>query len=163
LSNPSGYGSALTAALLLWPTVAYASAPLNSIGAQRAALPPELRARRRTEYLRNRTARRVTYALSGLTAAGVAAAVAVSLLTPGNSPVRTPQLVGPAKGHDAHYGQPATQQPSAPGSSSTSAPASPTPSTSSSSSSSTSPTPTTTSATTSSSTSATTSSSSSTP
>src|SRR5439155_25895410 len=35
LSNPSGYGSALTAALLVWPTVAYASAPANSLSAQR--------------------------------------------------------------------------------------------------------------------------------
>ena len=165
LSNPSGYGSALTAALLAWPTVAYGSAPVNSISAQRAALPPELRARRRTEYQRYRTARRVTYALGGLTAAGVAAAVAVSLLTPGNSPVRTPQLVGPAKGHDAHYGRPATGQPSAPtsGGSTSSAP-SPTPS--SSTSSSPSPTATTSTTSTSSSTSASTSattSSSSTP
>jgi cellulose synthase/poly-beta-1,6-N-acetylglucosamine synthase-like glycosyltransferase len=168
LSNPSGYGSALTAALLAWPTIAYGSAPVNSISAQRAALPPQLRARRSTEHERYRTARRVTYALGGLTAAGVAAAVAVSLLTPGSGPVRTPQLVGPAKGHDAHYGRPATDQPSAPTSgNSTSSTPSPTPPQSTSNGPSPTPTATTsttsTSSSTSTSTSATTSSSSSTP
>jgi cellulose synthase/poly-beta-1,6-N-acetylglucosamine synthase-like glycosyltransferase len=143
VSNPSGYGSVLTAALLLWPTIAYGSAPLNSIGAQRAALPPELRARRRTEYQRYRAARRVTYAMGGLAAIGVGVAVAVSLLSPGNTPVRTPQLVGPAKGHDAHYGRPATDQPtSAAPSDTTSAAPTPTDTAVTSSSSSAAPTPT---------------------
>ena len=104
LTEASGYAGALTAALLLWPTIAYASAPLNSLGAQRAALPPELRRRRSTEYRRYGTARRVTFAAAGLAAAGVTVAVAIALLTPGRTPVTPPQLVGPAQGHPATYG-----------------------------------------------------------
>jgi cellulose synthase/poly-beta-1,6-N-acetylglucosamine synthase-like glycosyltransferase len=139
LVNPTGYGSALSAALLVWPTFAYGSAPLNSLSAQRAALPPELRSRRATEYQRFRTARRVTYALGGLATAGAAVAVALALLGPGDTPVRTPGLVGPARGHDAQLAQP----PSTKGS--TSAPSSEpaAPSSASSSSSPTSSAPTT--------------------
>jgi hypothetical protein len=108
LAHPSGYGAALTAALLVWPTVAYGGAPVNSLSAQRAALPPELRARRRTESERVRTARRVTFAAAGMAAVGAAAAVAIALLSPGNSPVRTPSLLQPARGQHA-------QAPSGPG------------------------------------------------
>jgi hypothetical protein len=107
LSNPSGYGSVLAAVLLVWPTFAYASAPYNSLSAQRAALPPQLRIRRRTEYQRSR-ARHLTYAMAGLGVAGAAAALAVILLAPGTQPVVTPQLVGPARGHGVDYRQPAT-------------------------------------------------------
>jgi cellulose synthase/poly-beta-1,6-N-acetylglucosamine synthase-like glycosyltransferase len=121
LANPTGYGSVLSAALLLWPTVAYAGAPLNSLSAQRAALPPELRARRRTEYQRLRTARRVSYAVAGLAAAGAAVAVAVGLLSPGNAPVQTPRLVGPAR--EQHTGTPApSNAPATSGPSQTTAP-----------------------------------------
>jgi hypothetical protein len=124
LSNPSGYGSILAAVLLLWPTVAYASAPFNSLSAQRAALPAQLRVRRRTESQRSPAARHLTYAMAGLGLAGAAAALAVVLLAPGNQPVVTPQLVGPARGHGVDYRHPATTH--APSSST-----SPTPSTSS--------------------------------
>ena len=108
LSNPSGYGSVLAASLLVWPTFAYASAPYNSFSARRAALPPQLRTRRRTEYRRGRAARHLTYAMTGLGIAGIAAAVAVVLLAPGKQPVVTPQLVGPARGHAVDYRHPAT-------------------------------------------------------
>ena len=47
--TPGGF---LLGALLLWPTVGFLAAPYNSLSAQRAALPPDLRERRRTEYLR---------------------------------------------------------------------------------------------------------------
>jgi glycosyltransferase involved in cell wall biosynthesis len=136
LSNPSGYGSILAAALLLWPTLAYASAPYNSLSAQRAALPAHLRTRRRTEYQRSSAARHVTYAMAGLGVAGAAAAVAVVLFAPGKQPVVTPQLFGPARGHGADYHQPATTHtappsssppagaPSTPASTTTSAPSS---------------------------------------
>ena len=110
LHNPSNYGAILTAALLLWPTIAYAGAPVNSLSAQRAALPPELRARRRTEHQRYRTARRLSYAAAGLVAAGVAAAITVSLLSPGG-PVQPPPLVGPAQA-PSHRTQPTSAQPS---------------------------------------------------
>jgi len=121
LSNPSGYGSVLAAALLLWPTFAYASAPYNSLSAQRAALPAPLRTRRRTEYQRSGAARHVTYAMVGLGAAGAAAAVAVVLLAPGKQPVVTPQLIGPARGHGVDYRSPA-KTPPAPSSSPTDTP-----------------------------------------
>jgi hypothetical protein len=104
LIHASVYGGLLTAGLLLWPTIAYASAPANSLSAQRAALPPQLRTRRRTEYLRSGTARRVTLATAGLAAIGGAVAIAMALLGPGNAPVTSPQVVGPARGHPAHYG-----------------------------------------------------------
>jgi hypothetical protein len=104
LSEGSGFGL-LTAGLLVWPTVAFLSAPLNSLAAQRAALPPELRERRRTEWLRDRGARRVV-AAGGLAATGASAAVVVALLAPGTAPVILPQLIGPARGTPAPYDQP---------------------------------------------------------
>ena len=48
-TSPGGF---LLAGLLVWPTVSFLAAPYNSLSAQRAALPPDLRERRRTEYLR---------------------------------------------------------------------------------------------------------------
>src|SRR3954447_24274413 len=45
----TGSGGIITAGLLVWPTAAFLSAPLNSLGAQRAPLPGELDRRRRTE------------------------------------------------------------------------------------------------------------------
>jgi cellulose synthase/poly-beta-1,6-N-acetylglucosamine synthase-like glycosyltransferase len=115
LSNPSGYGSILAAVLLVWPTFAYAAAPYNSLSAQRAALPQQLRTRRRTEYQRSRAARHLTYAMAGLGLASAAAALAIVLLAPGKQPVVTPQLVGPARGHGVDYHHPATTQaPSSP-------------------------------------------------
>jgi glycosyltransferase involved in cell wall biosynthesis len=130
----AGYAGPLTAGLLVWPTLAYGSAPVNSLSAQRAALPPELRARRRTEYLRTPTARRVTYTAAGLALAGGAAALALVLLSPGNEHVVPPRIVGPAQGHDVVYHNPRpSQQPSTPGPSETTSPggSTPTPSTSS--------------------------------
>src|SRR5579862_8478180 len=44
----------LLAALLLFPTLGLAAAPYNSLAARRAALPAQLRERRRTEYRRER-------------------------------------------------------------------------------------------------------------
>jgi cellulose synthase/poly-beta-1,6-N-acetylglucosamine synthase-like glycosyltransferase len=104
LARPSGYGGPLTAALLVWPTASFAAAPWNSLAARRAALPPQLAARRRTEYARYGGARRATFALGGLAATGALAALAIALVTSGPSRVVPPQVVGPAQGHPAHYG-----------------------------------------------------------
>jgi cellulose synthase/poly-beta-1,6-N-acetylglucosamine synthase-like glycosyltransferase len=112
LSRASGRGGWLTAALLVWPTIAYAAAPVNSLAAQRAALPADLRSRRRSEYKRFGPARRVTMAAGGLIGAGATAAVVAALLSPSKVPVLTPQLVGPARGHAADYAKP-SQSPSA--------------------------------------------------
>jgi hypothetical protein len=142
LANPSGYGSVLAAVLLVWPTVAYGAAPYNSLSAQRAALPPQLRRRRRTEYQRARVARRLTYALAGLGVAGAATALAVVLLAPGKQPVVTPQLIGPARGHGVDYRHPATTDSGPSNHTSNSSPAPSSPPSSSESSSSPTPTPT---------------------
>ncbi len=104
LTRAGSYGGVLTACLLVWPTIAFLSAPINSLGAQRAALPEQLQARRKTESTRYRTARRATFAVAGLAGAGTAIAAAVALLGPGGQQVVTPQLVGPARGHGVRYG-----------------------------------------------------------
>jgi hypothetical protein len=114
LTKAGGYGGILTACLLLWPTAAFAGAPLNSLSAQRAALPEELRRRRATENRRYRTARRATFAVAGLAGIGASVAVALALLSPGGSPSVTPQLVGPARGHPEHYNSTSSSRPAAP-------------------------------------------------
>ncbi|MGN6474220.1 MAG: glycosyltransferase family 2 protein [Mycobacteriales bacterium] len=121
LARANGRGGWLTAALLVWPTMAYAAAPLNSLGARRAALPPDLRGRRSSEYQRYGTARKATLAAGGLVGAGATAAIVVALLSPGTNPILTPQLVGPAQGHQANYAKPSTS-PTASGAPSSSAP-----------------------------------------
>ena len=95
-------GGWLLAVLLLWPTTSFLAAPYNSLSARRAALPPELTERRRTEYLRYR-ARRLTYAVGGLGLAGATAAAALILLSPSPN-IIAPQLVGPAQGQPVRYG-----------------------------------------------------------
>src|SRR5215467_2550684 len=54
LGTPGTMSGALLAALLIVPTLGLAAAPVNSVAAQRAALPADLRQRRRTESLRER-------------------------------------------------------------------------------------------------------------
>ena len=135
LSQHSGLGGPLVAVLLVWPTLAFAAAPYNSLAAQRAALPPQLRARRRTEYQRVSPARKVTIASSGLVVAAASTAAVVALLaSPGGKGVVSPPLVAPARGHAVALKVPATPKkatpsPAAPASSpaseGSSAPASP--------------------------------------
>jgi hypothetical protein len=108
LTRASGRGGWLTAALLVWPTMAYAAAPLNSLSARRAALPADLRERRRSEAQRYGAARRATIAAGGLVGAGATAAIVVALLSPGTNPILTPALVGPAQGHNVNYSKPST-------------------------------------------------------
>ncbi|HVW81873.1 MAG TPA: glycosyltransferase [Mycobacteriales bacterium] len=124
LSRASGRGGWLTAALLVWPTLAYAAAPLNSLAAQRAALPADLSARRRTEAQRYGTARRVTIAAGSLGVVAATVAVAVALLSPSKVPVLTPQLIGPAQGHPADYSKPHRGPSATPSPTSSTAPAS---------------------------------------
>jgi hypothetical protein len=120
LTNTSGYGGPLTAALLLWPTLAFLAAPYNSRAAQHAALPPELAARRRSERLRMTPKRATVAAGGGLVLAGTVAAVVVALIAPGHHPVVGPQLLKPARGHNVQYNvspspspTPSTNSPSA--------------------------------------------------
>jgi hypothetical protein len=101
LTHPHGYAGPLTAALLVWPTFAYAYAPINSLAAQRAALPPELRERRRTEFLRVGRRRQLAGAAGGVAFAGVAAAVVLILIAPGHGPISAPRVFGDARGEPA--------------------------------------------------------------
>ena len=98
MTHPNGYAGPLTAVLLIWPTIAYISAPINSLAAQRAALPPDLTARRRTEYRRIGNAQRATVALGGVAFAGVTAGAVLALMAPGVGPLRPPNVIGPAQG-----------------------------------------------------------------
>ena len=133
-----GFGGYVTAALLVWPTVAFVAAPLNSLAAQRASLPADLVQRRRTEFRRFGT-HPATVTVAGLAAVGGAVALAAVLLAPAGQRVVSPNPVTPAQGH---HPSPAVHStgPSPSGSptssSSTSAPTTPTsaPTTSSSSS-----------------------------
>ena len=105
-------GGVLLAVLLLWPTTSFFAAPYNSLSAQHAALPPELRERRRTEYLRYGK-RRLTFAVGGLGVAGGAAAVALGLFVPGPANITPPQIVGPARGQPVQYGPSRSTTPAA--------------------------------------------------
>jgi cellulose synthase/poly-beta-1,6-N-acetylglucosamine synthase-like glycosyltransferase len=85
----------LLAGLLVFPTIGLAAAPVNSLAAQRAALPPDLRERRRTEWQRDRETI-VRGAAFGATAGAFAgmSIVAALLLAPSPAPVQPPDLVG---------------------------------------------------------------------
>jgi glycosyltransferase involved in cell wall biosynthesis len=99
LSRVTQLSGALLAALLVFPTLGMAAAPVNSWAAQRAALPAWLRDRRRTEYRRQHGALAAGAAAGGLVAVlGVVVAAMVLLLTPSQHPVHTPDLLGPAQG-----------------------------------------------------------------
>ena len=97
LTKATQLSGPLLAGLLLFPTLGMAAAPVNSWAARRAALPPELRERRRTEYRRDR---RRSFAAGAATGGAVAvlgvAIAAVALLFAGHQ-AQTPDLVGPAQ------------------------------------------------------------------
>ena len=97
----------LLAALLLFPTLGLAAAPYNSLAARRAALPAQLRERRRTEYRRERHTLAAGIATGGAVAVAGVAALAIALMLGGHH-VTGPSLVGPARG------APATTAPSTP-------------------------------------------------
>jgi cellulose synthase/poly-beta-1,6-N-acetylglucosamine synthase-like glycosyltransferase len=109
----------LLAAMLLFPTLGMAAAPVNSWAARRAALPAWLRERRTTEYRRDRRAFAAGVATGGAVAVlGVAIAAIALLFTGGHHPVEPPNLFGPAQGSSA---------PSSPAPSSSSPSSSPSP------------------------------------
>src|SRR6185437_16236599 len=116
LTRPTQLSGPLLAALLVLPTVGLAAAPVNSWAAQRAALPPDLRQRRQTEFARERRAVAGRAALVGVGGLLVAVAAAAVLLgAPGPAPTRSPTLLPPA-----HNGR--SQQPQKPPSHSPSPP-----------------------------------------
>jgi glycosyltransferase involved in cell wall biosynthesis len=104
----------LLAGLLLFPAAGLFAAPVNSLAALRAALPADLRERRRTEAMRARRTVVRTAAATGATAAAIAgiAAVVALLLAPSHGLVQGPRLVNP---------KPAAAAPTKPGTSTPSA------------------------------------------
>jgi hypothetical protein len=129
LTKATQLSGPLLAALLLFPTLGWAAAPVNSWAARRAALPAWLRERRRTEYRRDRHSFAAGVATGGAVAVlGVAIAAVALLFTSSHHSVQTPDLVGPVQGSSSP-------------SPSTSPSASPTPSSSPTPSPSVSPTP----------------------
>jgi cellulose synthase/poly-beta-1,6-N-acetylglucosamine synthase-like glycosyltransferase len=100
LSRLDTYSGPLLAALLVFPTLGMAAAPVNSWAARRAALPPALSARRRTEWLRDRqTLVRGAAAIGGTGAVLAAMAVLlVLLLAPSPHFVQPPGLLNPGRG-----------------------------------------------------------------
>jgi hypothetical protein len=112
----------LLAGLLVVPTLGYGAAPANSLAAQRAALPPELGQRRRTEWLRDRTLARGAVAGGAVVTLGGVAAAVVLLLASGHHAVPPPRVL-PQRG--AHAPASGSGTPASPtGSTSSSAPSS---------------------------------------
>jgi Glycosyltransferase like family 2 len=144
LSRYDQFSGPLLAALLLFPTLGMAAAPVNSWAARRAALPVWLRERRRTEYRRDRRSFAAGVATGGaLAVVGVAAAV-IALFFTGHQP-QTPNLVGPAQGGSSSASAPASSSPTPSATTPSPTPsitsASPTPSATSASPTPSSPTP----------------------
>ena len=86
----------LLAGLLLFPTLGMAAAPCNSWAARRAALPPQLHERRRTEYRRGRRAFVMGAATGGLVTVLCAVIAAGVLLSAPNHLLHRPYPVGSA-------------------------------------------------------------------
>jgi cellulose synthase/poly-beta-1,6-N-acetylglucosamine synthase-like glycosyltransferase len=101
LTKSNQLSGPLLAALLLFPTLGLAAAPVNSWAARKAALPAWLRDRRTTEYRRDRRAFAAGVATGGAVAVLGVAIAALALLLTGHVPAQTPNLVGPARGTSA--------------------------------------------------------------
>jgi hypothetical protein len=140
LLHPTSLSGPLLAALLIIPTLGYAAAPLNSLAAQRAALPPELTQRRRTESQRQGAITRGAIAGGTIAVAAGTAAVLALMLSPSPGPVGTPRLVGPQPVDTTHT-SPRTTAPATTTTSPISKPSSPTSASTSTSATSISPSP----------------------
>ena len=116
LTRPTQLSGWLLSALLIFPTLGMAAAPFNSWAARRAALPAALRARRTTEYRRDRRSFAAGAAAGGLvTVAAVVVAAVVLLLAPSHHFVQSPTLVGPSHGQHSHpASHPATSHSTSP-------------------------------------------------
>jgi cellulose synthase/poly-beta-1,6-N-acetylglucosamine synthase-like glycosyltransferase len=153
LTRATELAGPLLAVLLIFPTLGMAAAPVNSWAAQRAALPPDLRAWRTTEWRRTRDRRALVRgaAVGGVVTVGAVIVAAVALmLTPSSHQVQPPQLLHAPSGapsspaHPRHSPSPARSS-SSPSSSPSGSPAptpSPTPTPSPSVSSTPAPSPT---------------------
>jgi cellulose synthase/poly-beta-1,6-N-acetylglucosamine synthase-like glycosyltransferase len=136
LTKATELAGPLLAGLLLFPTLGMAAAPFNSWAAQRAALPPDLRARRTSEWRRTTRGRALVRgaAIGGLvTVLGVIVAAVALLLVPSHQAVQPPPLVAPAQSTPTASPTPSRTAPATP---------SPTPSTTPSPTPTPTPTPT---------------------
>ncbi len=118
LTKAAGLAGPLLAALLLFPTLGMAAAPVNSWAAQHAALPADLREWRTTEWKRSRDRRAFVRgaATGGIVAVGAVIVAAVALmLTPSKQPVQTPALVTtPSHTHSTSPSSPPHRSPTTP-------------------------------------------------
>lgn len=96
LTHPASLSSPLLAVLLFLPALGYAYAPINSLAARRATLPPTLAARRRAEDRRGAYVRRSATALVGIGAAAAASVVVMGLMNSGGNDVHAPRF-GPGQ------------------------------------------------------------------
>jgi glycosyltransferase involved in cell wall biosynthesis len=126
LTRPTQLSGWLLSALLIFPTLGMAAAPFNSWAARRAALPAPLRARRTTEYRRDRRSFAAGAAAGGLVTVAAVVVAAIALLLAPSHHVQGPTLVGPPSGQ---HSQPASHTPNTNSSSPSTTPT-PTPSTS---------------------------------
>ena len=92
LAHVTTFPGALTAALLVIPTIAFAGAPWHSLLAQRAALPPEMARRRATESRRTYFTRGVAASGTGVVLVGALVLGVFGLLGTGGHEVSPPQL-----------------------------------------------------------------------
>jgi cellulose synthase/poly-beta-1,6-N-acetylglucosamine synthase-like glycosyltransferase len=92
LSHTNTLSGALTAALLVTPTIAFASAPWHSFLAQRETVSPELARRRAHESRRSYYARGVAATGTGAVLVGALVAVVLALLSTGGDEVSPPAL-----------------------------------------------------------------------
>src|SRR6266567_519938 len=102
LTRPAQLSGWLLAGLLIFPTLGMAAAPFNSWAARRAALPAALRARRTTEYRRDRRSFAAGAAVGGLVTVAAVVVAAVALLLAPSHHVPGPTLVGPAQCLQCH-------------------------------------------------------------
>ncbi len=98
LTKPASLSGPLLAALLVFPTLGMAAAPFNSWAARRAALPAPLRARRTSEYRRDRRSFAAGAAAGGLVTVAAVVVAAVALLLAPSHHFSGPSVVGPAQG-----------------------------------------------------------------
>jgi cellulose synthase/poly-beta-1,6-N-acetylglucosamine synthase-like glycosyltransferase len=113
LTRPATLSGPLLAGLLVFPTLGFAAAPFNSLAAQRASLPPDLRARRRTEWSRESRTLMGSAAAGGTAAVLIAMAAVLGLMLAPSHQVSPPSLVhpGPARSRPAPSGTPPSQAP----------------------------------------------------
>src|SRR5215831_17703904 len=115
LGSARSMSGALLAALLIVPALGLAAAPVNSVAAQRAALPADLRQRRRTESLRERrvVAGSATIA-SGAVVTLTACAVMLGLLLAPGRVATPPNPLHPGPGSGGAQPADGPQRPSSP-------------------------------------------------